>query len=436
MAGLAATAALAERGFHVTLLESRGRLGGRAGSFTDAASGQVMDVCQHVSMGCCTNFAHFCRIVGVAHLFQTQRRPLLHDAGSPRQPLRRRPPPCALHLARAFLRAHYLGLADKARIAWGMACLRLAPPDADPPFRDWLRRHGQTPRTIDRFWTVVLTSALNESPNRVGLRYARKVFVDAFLRHRRGFEVELPAVPLGRLYGKELLGWLDRRAVRLLLGRAARAIQLRDGRVPCVELRDGETIAADWYVAAVPFDRLLDLLPPNAADLPAFASLVVWRLLRSPASIYGTTGRSPPCRTSSSSIASASGSSTAARSRPENTMSRSSSAPPATSAASAMTRWAGASPTKWRGSSPAAAGGALVRSRVVTEQSATFSAVPGVDHWRPAQASPIANLFLAGDWTATGWPATMEGAVRSGYLAAEALLARCGRPERLVQPDL
>src|SRR4029077_4469903 len=103
--------------------------------------------------------------------------------------------PVPLHLARAFLRAHYLGLADKARVAWGLACLRLAPADADPPFCDWLRRHGQTPKTIDRFWSVVLTSALNESPDRVGLRYARKVFADAFLRHPRGHEVDVPAVP-------------------------------------------------------------------------------------------------------------------------------------------------------------------------------------------------------------------------------------------------
>jgi uncharacterized protein with NAD-binding domain and iron-sulfur cluster len=76
------------------------------------------------------------------------------------------------------------------------------------------------------------------------------------------------------------------------------------------------------------------------------------------------------------------------------------------------------------------------RVRVVTEHAATFSAVPGVDRWRPGPASPIANLLLAGDWTATGWPATMEGAVRSGYRAAEELLARLGRPERLTQPDL
>ncbi len=85
---------------------------------------------------------------------------------------------------------------------------------------------------------------------------------------------------------------------------------------------------------------------------------------------------------------------------------------------------------------PEAAAATVRRVRVVTERAATFSAVPGVDKWRPSQASPIPNLLVAGDWTATGWPATMEGAVRSGYLAAEALLARRGVNERLLQPDL
>src|SRR5205807_6093265 len=85
---------------------------------------------------------------------------------------------------------------------------------------------------------------------------------------------------------------------------------------------------------------------------------------------------------------------------------------------------------------PRAKEGELVRARVVTEHAATFSAVPGVDILRPGQETPLENLYLAGDWTATGWPATMEGAVRSGYLAAEALLRRAGRAETLLAPDL
>ncbi|MGF1578205.1 MAG: FAD-dependent oxidoreductase, partial [Gemmataceae bacterium] len=89
-----------------------------------------------------------------------------------------------------------------------------------------------------------------------------------------------------------------------------------------------------------------------------------------------------------------------------------------------------------RGLFPEAADAKVLRHRVVTEHAATFSVVPGVDAYRPSQVSPINNLFVAGDWTNTGWPATMEGAVRSGYLAAEGLLAKAGSPESLIQADL
>src|SRR5262249_52748407 len=142
------------------------------------------------------------------------------------------------------------------------------------PFHEWLGRHGQTQRTIDRFWGLVLTSALNETPDRIGLRYARKVFVDGFLRHRDGFVVQLPTVPLGRLYGDELQGWLARHGVNLQLNHAVRRLALDGNAVSHLETRQGERLAADWYIVAVPFDRLLDLLPPEIVDRhPCFANL-------------------------------------------------------------------------------------------------------------------------------------------------------------------
>jgi zeta-carotene desaturase len=85
---------------------------------------------------------------------------------------------------------------------------------------------------------------------------------------------------------------------------------------------------------------------------------------------------------------------------------------------------------------PAAREANLLKATVIKEAAATFSPRPGVDRWRPTQQTNIAGLFLAGDWTATGWPATMEGAVRSGYLAAEAVLRTAGTPRQFVQPDL
>src|SRR5688572_25016692 len=146
LAGLAAATALAPRGFEVTLLESRNRLGGRAGSFQDATTGQLVDACQHVSMGCCTNFAHFCRTVGIAHFLEVQRD--LYFMTPDRRVSRFRADrwPAPLHLARSFAAAHFLSAGDKTRIAYGLGCLGQRANDDDPPFRDWLDDHWQTQR--------------------------------------------------------------------------------------------------------------------------------------------------------------------------------------------------------------------------------------------------------------------------------------------------
>jgi squalene-associated FAD-dependent desaturase len=437
LAGLAAATALAPRGFQVTILEARQRLGGRASSFTDAATGQLVDACQHVSMGCCTNFAHFSRTVGTEGLLQTQPRLFFMTPDRRVSPFFADRLPAPLHLARSFLRAHYLTAAEKLRVAWGLVCLRRATGADDPSFFDWLKRHGQSRRTIDRFWGVVLTSALNEVPERVGLRYARKVFVDGFLRHRRGFEVELPTVPLARLYGKELLAWLDGHGVRVELGRAARTLRTNGSEIQALELREGGTREADWYVAAVPFDRLLDLLPADAIERhPAFYNLR--RLETSPITSVHLWYDRPITPLPHVVLVDCVG---------QWLFNRGEAAPgehyvQVVVSAARQFRGLGQEEVKRLITEelgrlfPAAAIARLLRGRVVTEHQATFCAVPGVDRWRPSQASPLRNLLLAGDWTATGWPATMEGAVRSGYLAAEALLERNGTPTRIVQPDL
>ena len=437
LAGLAAAAALAPRGFRVKVLEARGRLGGRAGSFTDPATGQLVDTCQHVSMGCCTNFAHFCRTVGIDHLLRPQR--CLYFMTPDRRVSRfaADPWPAPFHLARSFLGAHHFTPGDKLRIAWGLACLRRADPTQDPPFRAWLARHAQTPRTVARFWGVVLTSALNESPERIGLRYARKVFVDGFLRHRRGFEVELPGVPLGRLYGEELQAWFAKHGVEFLFNRAAKSFRIDPSGVQAVELRQGDALKADWYIAAVPFHQLLDLLPPETVAVhPTFAGLR--QLETSPITSVHLWYDRPVMPWPHLVLVDCVG---------QWAFNRGEVAPgehyvQVVVSAARQFRGLGHDEVRRQVADelarllPEAKGQGLRRARVITENAATFSAVPGVDQWRPGQTSPIANLFLAGDWTATGWPATMEGAVRSGYLAAEALLEKLGRSERLVQPDL
>jgi squalene-associated FAD-dependent desaturase len=437
LAGLAAATALASRRFQVTVVEARTRLGGRASSFTDPGTGLLIDTCQHVSMGCCTNLAHFFRTVGIDHLVRPQSCLYFMTADGRVSKLAAGRWPAPWHLAGSFLRAHYLTRSEKMRIAWGLACLRRAESESDTPFIDWLARHGQTQRTVACFWGLVLTSALNERVERIGVRYARKVFLDGFLRHRRGFEVELPTVPLGRLYGAELQSWFHRHGVRLIVNRAVKAFQVERDWLQAIVLRQDGPIQTDWYIAAVPFDRLLEVLPGEVVDRhPAFANLR--RLETSPITSVHLWYNRPVMSWPHLVLIDGIGQWVFNRGE----LAAGEHYLQVVVSAARQLRGLGHEQIQRQVVDelsrllPAATPEALVRGRVVTEHAATFSAVPGVDQWRPAQESPIGNLLLAGDWTATGWPATMEGAVRSGYLAAEALLERTGAPERLVQPDL
>lgn len=444
LAGLAAAAALAPRGFRVTVLESRQRLGGRAGSFTDLATGQMVDACQHVSMGCCTNFAHFCRTVGIDHLLAPQPKLYFVTPDGRKSVFRADPWPAPFHLGRALFGAHYLTPFDKLRVVYGMAMMLKENPDADPPLLPWLESHGQNRRTIERFWGIVLTSALNETVDRVGLKYARKVFRDGFVRRRDGFTVHVPTVPLGRFYGEELRSWFARNDVtirenaKVIQAHPLQRVGLRPlNTIAHVELRDGTALTADWFVLAVPSERVADLLPVEWIERePSFAN--VQHLRPSPITSVHLWFDRPTMSLPHAVLIDCLGQWVFNRgkvalgefylqvvvsaARPLHGLGREEILRQITDELGRLF--------------PQLRMAKLLRSKVVTEHTATFSAVPGVDRWRPAQASPICNLALAGDWTATGWPSTMEGAVRSGYLAAEAILTRAGRPERLLQPDL
>lgn len=433
LAGLACAAALAPRGFRVTVFESRTRLGGRAGSFADPATGQLVDACQHVSMGCCTNLTHFFDTIGVSHFFTPQPRLHFVTPDHRRSVFKADPWPAPLHLGRALLGAHYLTPTEKLRVAWGFAALLREKPDADPPLLDWLRSHWQTQRTIDRFWGVVLVSALNETVDRLGLKYARKVFVDGFLRHRDGFVVHIPTVPLGRLYGEEMRLWFSRHGVEIRENAGVRGLEIGDRGLGIKDmlLRDGSTVNADWFVLAVPFERVADLLPEPLARTPFFAN--IGNLQPSPITSVHLWFDRDVMPLPHAVLVDCLGHWVFNRSNGYLQV--------VISAVRSLREWGndeiGRRIAEELGRLfPEVRNAKLLRSKVVTEHTATFSAVPGVDRWRPTQTTPVPNLLLAGDYTATGWPATMEGAVRSGYLAAEAILARVGRPTPLLCPEL
>ena len=459
LAGLAAAAALGERGLRVTLCESRPRWGGRASSFVDQTTGESIDNCQHVVLGCCTNFRHFCRMIGIDRFFCLERSLVFIGPAGRASRMTAWPLPAPLHLAPSFAGLEFLSWKDKYHLARGLRALSRTDPATceGVSFLDWLRCNDQTEPTIKRFWHVVLVSALSESLDRIDVGHARKVFVDAFLANRHGWEVWLPTVPLDDLYGTRLADWFAAHNVTARLQCAVKTIVVEDAgqagtqipdsgngrRAVEVELRSGERIAADQVILAVPQNLVLDLLPDGLPAHPQYAGIA--QLETAPISSVHLWFDRPITNLRHATFVS----------RLSQWIFNRSAIQPAESSVSSRHEYyqivisasrdvleRGTEATirtvveELAGIWPVVRDARLVHSRLVTEHKAVASMLPGVDRLRPPQQSPIANLQLAGDWTQTGWPGTMEGAVRSGYLAAENVLRHSGRPATLLQPDL
>src|SRR5271156_2935469 len=265
LAGLSSAVALAEAGLQVRLLEKRPRLGGRATSYT-LHDGSEVDNCQHVTLGCCTNLADFYSRVGAAGKIRFYDRLYFVDAQGRRSTMEASPLPPPLHLAPSFLLFSSLNLADKRAIANAMMEIAMAggnPPGIDSvSMLDWLHHMKQTPAAIERFWRVVLVSALDEELSRTNARYGIEVFWKAFLANKGGYRVGIPSVPLGDLY-EGCREAIARRGGPVRLRCGVRQIRIRDGRFAGALLEDGTEVFADACVSAVPHDALLDLLPPE-----------------------------------------------------------------------------------------------------------------------------------------------------------------------------
>jgi squalene-associated FAD-dependent desaturase len=462
LAGLATASALVGRGLRITVVESRPRLGGRASSFTDPVTGELVDNCQHVSMACCTNLSHFCRRVGIDSMMRREHELVFIGPEGRISRFRTGAGPAPFHLAGSFLRAKFLGFVDKLRVAYGLACLANGR-DERPgePFAHWLLRHRQSIRSINLFWSPVLVSALNERLEQMDVGHARKVFLDGFLRNRTGFQPEIPLVPLGELYGSRLETWLREHDVTVRLTTGVRTVTVDDDGAICgLTLRSDEEVAADFVVLAVPFNRVADLIPQGIRGrLSSIAQLD--RLSASPITGIHLWFDRPVCpfdhvmtpgrliqwvfnhtaiqgrRAGSGVSASPSvvqpeqGAGPDAGQYLQVVVSAAYDLLPLDKVAIRDAVLADLADL-W----PVTRTARLVRWWVVTEHGATFAVRPGVESYRPAQRTAIDGLYLAGDWTDTGWPATMEGAVRSGYLAAQAIMSVLDRPARLIQPGL
>lgn len=449
LAGLSSAVALAEAGCRVSLLESRPHLGGRATSYW-LPDGSHVDNCQHVTLGCCTNLDDFYRRVGAAEKIRYYDRLFFADTRGRRGVIESSLLPPPFHLGPSFTLFPSLTWADKFSI--GRAMFSIArrggrPGDAAGlSMLEWLKKHRQTEGAITRFWKVVLVSALNEELERTDARYGIEVFWKGFLSTRRGFEVGIPSVPLAELYDgcREAI---TRRGGEVRTRAAIREISVAGDAVAALRLDDGTELTADYFISAVPHDVLLELLSaefvsrePTISNLRSVKTSPItgvhfWydrpvmpepfltlldrttQWIFNKSRLFGEHAPGGPAESDGQYLQLVISASydLLALSRQEiiNLCS-----------------------SELLDVLPATRAARLVKATVIKEAHATFSPEPGCDRWRPAQRTSLKNFFLAGDWTATGWPATMEGAVRSGYLAAEALLEASGHPQKLVQPDL
>ncbi|MBZ5663626.1 MAG: hydroxysqualene dehydroxylase HpnE [Acidobacteriia bacterium] len=431
LAGLAAGCALAEAGFRVTLFERRPYLGGRASSYQHPGTGEIVDNCQHVLLGCCTNLLDFYRRAGVENKIRWYEKLTFLEPGGRASVIAPSALPAPLHTAPAFLRADCLSFRDKLAISRAMAVLApAAPEDRGESFLTWLKRHGQTEQAIERFWKTILVSALNEDLDQVSVPYAAQVVRESFLKSAAAGRMGIPTVPLTELYGTAG-AYIRARGGDVQFRAGVEAFRTEASEVSVTA--NGREQKFDYLLLAVPFDVLGRILPdtPSAAPLAAalgqfttspITGIHLW-FDRQISNLDHAVllDRTIQWMFHKSRLIEARGTGNGGGSYVELVVSCSRSL-----VEKSKTEIVDMAVKEAQEFFPGARDAKLLKSTVIKEVNATYSPRPGIDQQRPKPETVWPRVFLAGDWTATGWPATMEGAVRSGYLAAEALARFAG----------
>jgi squalene-associated FAD-dependent desaturase len=439
LAGLAAGCALADAGLRVTLFERRPYVGGRASSYEHPGTGEVIDNCQHVLLGCCTNLINFYERLGVTDKIRWFDELTFIEPGGRVSRMAPSFLPAPMHNVPAFLGAKMLNAKDKFAIARAIAEMsRGLPEDSDEGFLSWLRRKKQTERAIERFWKTVLVSALNEDLDRMSVRYAAQVFRESFMKSAAAGKMGLPSIPLSDLYGSAVQ-YIHSRGGQVLLRSPVTALGPKQNQVGVLNGLSEQQF--DYAVLAAPFQTVANLLPADATAAPIKAQLAhfhgspitgihLWfdrEITTLPhAVLLDRTiqwmfhkskfheGRENAGSGSYVELVVSASKSLVQKSREEilNLVIR-----------------------ELAEFFPAVNAAKVVKATVIKEIYATYAILPGLDEYRPEAKTQWPRIFLAGDWTATGWPSTMEGAVRSGYLAAEAIMERLGSRRKFVVAD-
>lgn len=450
LAGITAALALRQQGYPVTLVEARRSLGGRVFSFSDPASGYWVDNGQHIFLGCCTYLLRFLAELGVSpqcHL-QPRLRVPVRDQANGSALLSSSPLPAPFHLLPGLLSYPHLSLLDKWRVVSTLIrakfIRRHQPVLEQMSFYQWLRQQGHSQRAVEKWWDFLVTPTLNDHAQDVSASMGLMIFQEGVLAGRHYADLGYPLDDLSKCIGAPAQARLEALGANLRLGCSVRRLVVEEGRVGHVELASGETVAGQVFVSALPFDALLAVLPEDTAAEPFFEQLralqfspivnihlwydrlvmeeefcafvdgpLQWVFNRTRIRARLPNGASQPTQTPTAGqhlcISLSAAWQYIDQSREE--LSR--------QFVAAMDQ-----------AFPKARDAAVQRVVVVKQRNATFRCLPGANQRRPGSRTPIANLFLAGEWTDTGWPSTMESAVRSGYNVAQAVAQGAPHPRR------
>jgi zeta-carotene desaturase len=442
VAGMSAACALAEAGYRVQLVERRSYLGGRASSYLHPGVNEVIDNCQHVLFGCCTNLTSFYKRIGVESKIHWTREMTMIEPGGRRSILGPSSLPAPLHGLPKLLSAHAFTLADKISVARGFSAMMRPIRDDWESLADWLRRNKQTPGAIERFWRLVIASALNADLDAIAVPYAAKVIRELFMNSAQAGAMGMSSVPLSELYGSAKT-FLEERGSTIHFNTNVESAEWDEAVSEwSVHTRTG-TLVSEFLVIALPFEamqKLLPHLPPAqhaeelARQVDSFThwpicSVHLWfdrpitdlphavLLDREIHWMYNKSVLQPwrKHRGSYLELVQSASRPFAARERNEGI-------------SQALTELAEFF--------PAVKEAHLEKAAFIKEVRATFGVPPGIDSVRPSAISPWPNCFLAGDWVSTGWPSTMESAARSGHIAADELCAGEIAEFRFLAPDL
>jgi len=421
-AGAAAACRLAAAGHRPLLLERAPRLGGRAASFVLPGEEEPIDYGQHVLMRCCTATTGFLARVGTAHAVRFQPAlsiPVQSPTAS--ATLRSSPLPGALHLAPSLLRYRHLLPSDRLRAVRAGLALAAGRSRADAPFAAWLAARGQSERAVRLLWDPITIATLNAPSCEVGLHAARRVFRDGFLRPGAA-DLGLFAAPLGDAFDAARR-YVEARGGAVRTSVAARRLLVDHGAVRGVEIATGELLQADAVICAVPpedLSRLAADLRPLHPTLDASAGLR-WAPIVNLHAWYDRDVLAAPFAVAVDTPIQAAFDVTRlhgdapAGGRTHLVLSQSAAHAwvdrPWSDVADELLGALG-------GLFPRARDARCLRTLVIRHRRATFVPSAGSDALRPQAKTPVHGVYLAGDWTSTGWPSTIEGAIRSGLVAA------------------